>query len=124
MGAGPISFGLYDFGLIRSPYKAAGIREMERLLRDPDFPVTELFLWGLANASVDPTSDPPVDLVRRAQANRAAVRQRLMDALPVKRGPALATSANALLSSNDLQQEDRRRVAAILADKIRDLPPN
>ncbi len=123
MGADKVSFRLYEFGLIRSPFKATGIRELERLLASPDVPVTELFLAGLANVSVDPASEP-VELVRRAMAERAAVRQKLMDVLPVKRGPALAASANALLSSNDLPQGDRTRVAAILAGKFGDLPPD
>jgi hypothetical protein len=35
---------LYSMGLIRSPFKASGIREMERLLTDPDVPNTDLFL--------------------------------------------------------------------------------
>src|SRR5690348_13200327 len=35
---------LYESGMVRSPFRAAAVREMERLLADPDFSVTELFL--------------------------------------------------------------------------------
>jgi hypothetical protein len=37
-------------GLFGSPHKQAGIDEMNRLLRDPDFPVTPSFLNALARA--------------------------------------------------------------------------
>jgi hypothetical protein len=89
------NFRLYEFGLIRSPYKAAGIREMERLLVDPDAPVTELFLRGMANASVDPISERSQTVVRSV-AKLATLRQKLVDALPVKQGQALAVSADTL----------------------------
>jgi hypothetical protein len=114
------SIRLYESGLIRSPYRDAGVREMERLLVDADSPVAEFLLAALANVSVDANSDP-AEMVRRAAANRAALRQKLIDVLPVKRGPALAPSANTLLKLNDLSQQDRRRVEAILAKKSGDL---
>ena len=113
---------LYESGLIRSPYRAAGVREMERLLLDADSPVTEFLLAALANVSVDANGDP-AEMVHGAAANRAMIRQRLIDTLPGKRGSGLVASANTLLKLNDLSQEDRRRIEAILAEKSGDLPP-
>jgi hypothetical protein len=116
------SIRLYESGLIRSPYRTAGVREMERLLLDADSPVTEFLLAALANVAVDANGDP-AEMVHRAAANRATLRQKLIDSLPGKRGPALVASGNTLLKLNDLSQEDRRRVEAILAEKSGDPPP-
>jgi len=73
-------------------------------------------LVALANVPVDPSGDP-AEMVHRATGNRATLRRKLIDALPAKRGPALATSANTLLMLNDLSPEDRRRVEAILVEQ-------
>ena len=116
------SIRLYESGLIRSPYRDEGVREMERLLVDADSPVTEFLLFALANVSVDATDDPGV-MVHRAAANHATLNQRLIDALTAKRGPALAASADTLLKLNDLSPEDRTRVNAILAEKTGDRTP-
>jgi hypothetical protein len=85
-------FRLYEMALIRSPFRAAAIREMERLLVDPDTPISSLFLYGLGNVSVDPAE------VQRAAAKRAEVRQALRNALPAKRGQARDASDAALQS--------------------------
>jgi hypothetical protein len=94
IGAAPrdLGFRLYEMALIRSPFRAAAIREMERLLVDPDTPISSLFLYGLANVSVGPAE------VQRAAAKRAEVRQALMNALPRKRGQARDASDAALQS--------------------------
>ena len=83
-------FFLYEYGLIRSPYRAEGIREMERLLVDPDVAVTELFLGGLAAASIDPGSG----LVTQYMEKRSTLRKKLSEALPAKRGTARTISTN------------------------------
>jgi hypothetical protein len=90
-------FRLYEMALIRSPFRAAAIREMQRLLADPDTPIGSLFLFGLANVSVDP-ADSRAQMVQRAVAKRAEVRQALMNALPSKRGQARDASDAALRS--------------------------
>jgi hypothetical protein len=122
LNSGDRSIRLYESGLIRSPYRAAGVREMERLLLDADSAVTEFLLGALANVPVEANGDP-AEMVHQAAANRSTLRQKLIDALPGKRGPALVGSANTLLKLNDLSQEDRRRVEAILAEKSGDPPP-
>ena len=81
-------FFLYEYGLIRSPYRAEGVREMERLLADPDFAVTELFLGGMAAASVDPGPDSAYRYMKK----RTELRERLIELLPGKRGTARSLS--------------------------------
>ena len=36
--------GIYQSGLIRSPFRTVGVREMERMLEDPDTPLSEWFI--------------------------------------------------------------------------------
>jgi hypothetical protein len=92
-----LGFRLYEMALIRSPFRTAAIREMERLLADPDTPISSLFLLGLANVSVDP-SDSRAQMAQRAAAKRAEVKQALMNSLPRKRGQARDASDAALRS--------------------------
>ncbi len=82
-------FFLYEFGLIRSPYRAEGLREMERLLVDPNFGVSELFLAAMASSYLPSNSNA------RA-VKQAEIRKELQDSLPAKRGAARATSEDAL----------------------------
>ena len=88
---------LYESGIVRSPFRALAVRAMKRLLADPDFSVTELFLAALANVSADPVADPGA-MVHQAQANRTALLHRLSAALSNKRGAARVNSANALVN--------------------------
>ncbi len=75
-------------GLLGSPNKQAGIEEMHRLLRDPDFAVTPPFLEALALLS----APPPEPGRNSVDAGLPALRRELSDALPAKRGLAFATS--------------------------------
>jgi len=115
------AFRTYQSGLVRSPNRAAGVREMERMLQDSDTPIGELFLGVMANVSVDPGSDPG-EMPRKSQANRTILYRKLADALPFKRGVALAASAATVLKFQDLPEEDRKRAAAILVERFGDLP--
>lgn len=75
-------------GLLGSPNKQAGIEEMQGLLRDPDFAVTPPCLEALALLS----APPPESGRNSIAAGLPALRRELFDALPAKRGGALATS--------------------------------
>lgn len=75
-------------GLLGSPNRQAGSGEMRRLLRDPDFPVTDSFLQ--ATAILD--TPPPEATWPSIRAKLALLRDQLSDALPAKRGQALVTS--------------------------------
>ena len=114
-------FWTYGPGLVRSSNRAEGVREMERMLQDPDAPVTQLFLDVMAKVSIDPTSDP-AEMVRKSEANRAILQRKSVAALPFKRGAALAASAATILGFRDLPDDDRKRAAGILIERFADLP--
>jgi len=75
-------------GLLSSPSKQAGADEMGRMLRDPDFLVTAPFLDALAVLNT-PSADATWPAIR---ARLPFLRRQLSEALPTKRGQALATS--------------------------------
>ncbi len=75
-------------GLLGSPNRQAGAEEMRRLLRDPDYPVTDSFLR--ATAILD--SPPPEATSPSIRAKLTPLRDHLADALSAKRGTALVTS--------------------------------
>lgn len=85
------------FGLIGSPQHAAGLEEMNRLFENPDFPVTQLFLTTMSILPLNP-ADAPEALRSEVEANRAALSQRLVNVLPLKRGKASALSLDTALS--------------------------
>jgi hypothetical protein len=89
------------FGLVGSPNKEAGRQEMHRLLLDPDFPVTEMFLQAMALIPLNPDKDAK-SLRGEMASNIADARSMLLQALPLKQGHALAVSADTLLSSGTL----------------------
>lgn len=75
-------------GLLASPNRQAGVEEMRRLLRDPDFPVAASFLDALALLDT-----PPADAAwPTIRGKRPLLRQQLSDALAGKRRQALVTS--------------------------------
>ena len=75
-------------GLLGSPNRKAGSEEMERLVRDPDFPVTAPFLEALALLE----TPPPDATWPSIRATVPLLRQRLSNALPAKHGQALVIS--------------------------------
>jgi hypothetical protein len=79
------------FGLIGSPHRNTGLEEMNKLLNDADFPVTDLFLTTMAVLPLDP-KEAPRSLIKQRDENLDALRLRLVSALPNKRGKALAAS--------------------------------
>ena len=81
-------------GLLGSPCKQAGVEEMSRLLRDPDFAVTPSFLDALALLSAPPPQAGQASI----SAGLPPLRQQLWEALPAKRGQALVTSKQTYLA--------------------------
>jgi hypothetical protein len=86
------------FGLVGSPNREAGLQEMHRLLFDPDFPVTGMFLQAMALIPLTAENDAK-SLQLTMASNMADERSMLLQALPTKQGHALAISADTLLSS-------------------------
>ena len=83
-------------GLMGSGGRAAGIEEMQKLLRDPDFPISTLFLDSLAVVPLH-AEDPPELLRKQWQENFAQGQAALAAALSIKRGRAQAVSAKTIL---------------------------
>jgi len=82
----------HDFllGLVESPAREAALEQMEGLLRDPDFPVSNRFLCAMSLVALGPerlayTTD-------RQKALEARYREELRSALKNKRGKALVVS--------------------------------
>jgi hypothetical protein len=81
-------------GLLGSPCKQAGVEEMGRLLRDPDFAVAPSFLEALALLAAPPPQAGQASI----SAGLPPLRQLLWEALPAKRGQALVTSQQTYLA--------------------------
>lgn len=81
----------YMFGLIGSPNRMAGLEEMRKMFVDPDFPVSVAFLNTISVLPLDP-SDSAESLLKQRSENQKAARYALLDALPNKKGAALAMS--------------------------------
>jgi hypothetical protein len=84
------------FGLIGSPNSAAGLAEMDALLREPNFPVTSMFLRTMSYLSLRAGEAPDV-LQKQREENMESARTTLIAALPLKRGKALALSTETAL---------------------------
>lgn len=89
----------YMFGLVGSPHRDAGVEQMNKLLQDPEFPVCDLFLTTLSILPLDP-KEPPGSLRKEREENLKAFRQRLVSALPNKRGKALAVSLDTAMAGS------------------------
>ncbi len=59
---------------------------------------------------------------RQSQANYKTLQQRLVEALPFKRGAARAVSADTVLLVTGLPEDDRKRAVAALVENFADLP--
>jgi hypothetical protein len=88
------------FGLIGSPHRDTGLEEMSKLLEDADFPVSDLFLTTMSVLPLDP-KEAPGSLRKQRDENLKAFRQRLVSALPNKRGKALAVSLDTAMLGMD-----------------------
>jgi hypothetical protein len=84
------------FGLIGSPNPAAGLAEMDALLREPNFPVTPMFLRTMSYLPLR-AGDAPDVLQKQREDNMEGARTALIAALPLKRGQALAVSTKTAL---------------------------
>jgi len=85
------------FGLVGSPSRADGLKEMKQLLPTPDFPVDETFLSTMSLLSLDPDASPQEQPTRRED-NLNLLAEELLRALPQKTGVALAISTDTALS--------------------------
>jgi hypothetical protein len=88
----------YMLGLLGSPYRDAAQEEMNRLLADPDFPVTTQFLGTMA--ALSPGGDREPQYWTDPQSGQLAREtERLVEVLPLKEGKAAATSLATVLEN-------------------------
>ncbi len=111
------------FGLIGSPHRGAGLEEMDKLLDDPDFPVSTLFMSTMAILPLDP-EQPPEFLRKQREENLHSLTGRLAEALQRKRGKALAISLDALLDGlgQNASPDIRKELTPRLIESFRELP--
>jgi hypothetical protein len=102
-GENPSEDGELIFGLVASPHRDVAMAEMNRLLADPDFPVTSEFLAAMG--ALDPNLAIG-DQLRQAKiwpdqrsGETWPLKERLMEVLPQKRGTAAAESLGTALSA-------------------------
>ena len=91
------------FGMVGSPQHEAALSEMQRLLADPDHPVTDLFLVTMSVLSLNKDESPEVLRSQREQRYQA-IHAEFLDDLPHKRGNALAVSLYTALNQVGPQQ--------------------
>ena len=109
-------------GLIGSPNRLAGFEEMTRLLEDPDFPVSGMFLNAIAMVPLDP-ADSAEHLRQQRGANLKDARSSLATAISIKRGKALAVSVNTALENPDpsISHESRGKLVLLLIEHFKEL---
>ena len=107
-------------GLMGSPFRAAGLNEMEKLLRDPAFAVDRQFLDALAFLAVPDSSGPHV---QERNTLYDHFQQELIAALPLKRGAALAASVRTVVNNpREVDSAVRQSLLDVLAANFDDLP--
>lgn len=110
------------FGLIGSPNRLAGYEELKKLLIDPDFPVGNVFLNAIAVVPLDPAKSAE-RLKQQREENWKRAQSTLTEAVSLKRGKALAVSANTILQSTDpnMTQEVRHKLESLLMEHFSEL---
>jgi hypothetical protein len=115
----------FMFGVIGSPAVSDGVAEMERLFRDPAFPVTGLFITTLSVSAVE-SRNRPVSLSER-NSIEARYREELMGFAVTKTGDALAVTLHtifedAAMHSRELAADQSRDLSSRLASVFELLP--
>jgi hypothetical protein len=112
-------------GLIGSPSRADGLKEMRQLLAAPDFPVEENFLSTMSLLSLDPSARSE-ELQKGREENLNALSEELFRVLPRKTGTALAISMDTALGFKrdelppEIRQSISEQVAAVFESLTRE----
>ena len=111
------------FGLIGSPHRETGLQEMNKLLEDPEFAVSDLFLITISILPLKP-EEPPDSLRTQRDESLKAFRQKLVGALSHKSGKALAISLDTALAGNtsNLPSELKSELVSQLIETFPVLP--
>ena len=110
------------FGLVGSPNRMVGFEEMKKLLVDPDFPVTGMFLDAIAMVPLDPAESAET-LRQQREVTRKDARSTLVAAISTKHGKAQTVSAETLLQNPDseISEKDRSRWVSQLREHFGEL---
>jgi hypothetical protein len=99
-------------GLASSPFRAAGLQEMRKLLRDPDIAIDRQFLDTLALLSVP---DTPGSHIQDFNLISDRLQQELISVISLKQGPAVMASVRTILESpRGVQPEVRQALTDVL----------
>jgi hypothetical protein len=111
------------FGLIGSPHRDAGLEEMNKLLEDPLFPISDLFLTTMSILPLRSGEDAE-SLRKQRDDNLKELRRRLINALSGKRGKALAATLDTAMSGADpkMSPELRSELVSQLIETFSALP--
>jgi len=111
------------FGLIGSPHRDAGFEEMNKLLEDPLFPISDLFLTTMSILPLRSGEDAE-SLRKQRDENLEELRRRLISALSGKRGKALAVTLDTAMSGIDpkVSPELRSELVSQLIETFPALP--
>ena len=112
------------FGLIGLPktVRPKAIAAMDKLILDPDFPVSSWFLITLPVLQIV-AQEPEKQQTERVQLSEATW-ESVLEALPAKRGSARAATVQALLGSQpkEMTQQMKLELGGILRVSLSDLP--
>jgi hypothetical protein len=121
------SEGDWDFqaGLVGSPARSVALEEMEKLLVEPNFPVTDRFLSTMSVLALP--EDEAEDLPAQREKAEAQFRQQLISVLGQKRRAALAVSSNTIIEdaairSRTLPSDLRQTLTRALVASFDKLP--
>jgi hypothetical protein len=112
------------FGLIGLPetVRSKAIAAMDKLILDPDFPVSSWFLITLPVLQIV-AQEPVRQQTERVQLSEATW-ESVLEALPAKRGSARAATVQTLLGSHpkEMTEQMKLELGSILRDNLNDLP--
>ncbi len=105
------------FGLIGSLHRDVALSEMQRLLNDPDHPVSSTFLYALT-ILMRSRNQSPETAFEEDRINRATVQRELLAAVSQKRGKALALTLNTVLETGGSEDGKPKPIDGQIAARI------
>jgi hypothetical protein len=104
------------FGLIASPDRSVVIGEMQRLIQDPDHPVSSLFMQTLSALMSTPNQSD--DQLAEDETNRQINHNRLLAAVQHKRGKALAMTLSTVVEAGSYEPGGPKPVSQQISAQI------
>ncbi|HEU4390998.1 MAG TPA: hypothetical protein VFV34_24545 [Blastocatellia bacterium] len=105
------------FGLVGSPHRSLAISELQRLLADPDHPVSSLFIHTLIVLMRSPDQSQE-QMAEAERTNSEVIHSQLLAAVQHKRGKALALTLNTVLETTPYEQGRPKTMSEELSARI------